>query len=192
MLAKLLKQHFDHSPHTANSILRIFNKISVSSGPTVHRSCSTLIVCQSVILCRTWATLVYELTQGKPGNVWRCLQAFSVILTVSNCGLFSNCQIFSFAPKHQFQVRAPMTLKTTLYSLQYHDDINNTPGTRGGPGGKKRSKSVFFLWKNINYQKYIFWLCQNIGESKFSRTGDSPKWVKSRRRRKRRKKERKK
>ena len=73
--------------------------------------------------------------------------------------------------------------------------LGNTPRTAGGPGGRDRTlavksqkiarKSVFFFVKNKNYHFYFFGiyllLCQNIGGNKFSHTGDSPKWVKSKR-----------
>ena len=42
---------------------------------------------------------------------------------------------------------------------------------------KERAKISFF-------KRYFFQLCQNIGGNKFSATGVSPKWVKSRTRRK--------
>ena len=78
----------------------------------------------------------------------------------------------------------------------------NTPGTRGWSRirdrtlavAKNRAKMTFFSGGKKNYLKkniffaYIFQLCQNIGGNKFSRTGDSPKWVKSRRRRRKEKK----
>ena len=40
---------------------------------------------------------------------------------------------------------------------------------------------------NIFSGEYIFQLCQNIGGNKFSHTGDSPKWVKSKKRREKKK-----
>ena len=54
----------------------------------------------------------------------------------------------------------------------------NISGTAGGPGGHDRTLA------------FIFWLCQNIGGNKFQRTGDSPKWVKSKRRREKKREER--
>ena len=57
--------------------------------------------------------------------------------------------------------------------------------TERWPSQKNARKSPFFL-KKIKitfFFRYSFQLCQNIGGTKFSRTEDSPKWVKSKRRR---------
>ena len=46
---------------------------------------------------------------------------------------------------------------------------------------KTLENHFFFLIKKLNYNNffaYIFLVCQNIGENRFSASGDSPKWVK--------------
>ena len=53
-------------------------------------------------------------------------------------------------------------------------------------------RQLFFLVKNKNYHfflAHIFLLCQNIEGNKFFHTGDSPKWVKSKRRRRKKESE---
>ena len=83
------------------------------------------------------------------------------------------------------------------YSNENKQNSSNTPRDQGlvqapRPNAGRREND-FFSGGKKNYLKlfffaYIFQLCQNIGGNKFSRTGDSPKWVKSRRRRKKRRK----
>ena len=66
--------------------------------------------------------------------------------------------------------------------------IMNTPGTRAGPGGRdqtlavKKMKITFFLHISFSYAKIL-------RGNKFSHTGVSPKWVKSKRRRETEKRE---
>ena len=57
------------------------------------------------------------------------------------------------------------------------------PWPNAGLKKLKNAKKISFFGKKKNdnnkniFFAYIFYLCQNIGGNKFSRTGVSPKWV---------------
>ena len=84
----------------------------------------------------------------------------------------------------------------------YMFSVSNTPGTRGWSRlrdrtpavAKNRAKMTFFSGGGKNYLKKYFFCIYLLVMPKYwgKRTGDSPKWVKSRRCRKKKKKRKKK
>ena len=97
---------------------------------------------------------------------------------------------------------SPKWVKSRRRRKKRRERKNDTPGTAGGPGGRDRTLAVksrktaekitFFL-KKIKFtpKKYFFLHISSsyakiLGGEIISHMGDSPKWVKSRRRRKKR------
>ena len=93
-----------------------------------------------------------------------------------------------------------MFLKEIFIAFVFN--LENTPGTAGGPGGRDRTlavaknhaKMTFFSGGKKNYPKkiFFFWIyllvMPNIGGNIFSALGVSSKWVKSKRQRERERK----